>query len=157
MPYPVGRCGICQEVFGCCFDICSFCFLEHTCPLSDTSYCFFFPRNEHEGIPANLIHHLDVCVEIPQQGIIRSLNVHVSGALLIWEYTRQQVIKQKQQQWLPRVWCLTVQLDGFLRCYHVKFWIDEIQTQGERGLLTLHVLFSPVCRVTFKCLNTLPP
>lgn len=63
-----------------------------------TSYCFFFTRNEHEGIPANLIHHLDVCVEIPQQGIIRSLNVHVSGALLIWEYTRQQVIKQKQQQ-----------------------------------------------------------
>ncbi|NWH72728.1 TARB1 methyltransferase, partial [Piaya cayana] len=54
--------------------------------------------NEHEGIPANLIHHLDVCVEIPQQGIIRSLNVHVSGALLIWEYTRQHVIKQKQQK-----------------------------------------------------------
>ncbi|OXB74987.1 UNVERIFIED_CONTAM: hypothetical protein H355_011783 [Colinus virginianus] len=54
--------------------------------------------NEHEGIPANLIHHLDVCVEIPQQGIIRSLNVHVSGALLIWEYTRQQVIMHKQQK-----------------------------------------------------------
>jgi len=62
------------------------------------SHCFFLTRNEHEGIPANLIHHLDVCVEIPQQGIIRSLNVHVSGALLIWEYTRQQVIKQKQQK-----------------------------------------------------------
>uniref|UniRef100_A0A8C6K7G1 tRNA (guanosine(18)-2'-O)-methyltransferase TARBP1 n=1 Tax=Melopsittacus undulatus TaxID=13146 RepID=A0A8C6K7G1_MELUD len=66
-----------------------------------TEYCFpekslLLLGNEHEGIPANLIHHLDVCVEIPQQGIIRSLNVHVSGALLIWEYTRQQVIKQKQ-------------------------------------------------------------
>uniref|UniRef100_A0A8C6K2A1 tRNA (guanosine(18)-2'-O)-methyltransferase TARBP1 n=1 Tax=Melopsittacus undulatus TaxID=13146 RepID=A0A8C6K2A1_MELUD len=64
-----------------------------------TEYCFpekslLLLGNEHEGIPANLIHHLDVCVEIPQQGIIRSLNVHVSGALLIWEYTRQQVIKQ---------------------------------------------------------------
>uniref|UniRef100_A0A663MZX7 tRNA (guanosine(18)-2'-O)-methyltransferase TARBP1 n=1 Tax=Athene cunicularia TaxID=194338 RepID=A0A663MZX7_ATHCN len=63
-----------------------------------TEYCFpekslLLLGNEHEGIPANLIHHLDVCVEIPQQGIIRSLNVHVSGALLIWEYTRQQVIK----------------------------------------------------------------
>ncbi|NWY38321.1 TARB1 methyltransferase, partial [Sylvia atricapilla] len=68
-----------------------------------TEYCFpekslLLLGNEHEGIPANLIHHLDVCVEIPQRGIIRSLNVHVSGALLIWEYTRQQVIKQKQQQ-----------------------------------------------------------
>uniref|UniRef100_A0A8C3CM23 tRNA (guanosine(18)-2'-O)-methyltransferase TARBP1 n=1 Tax=Cairina moschata TaxID=8855 RepID=A0A8C3CM23_CAIMO len=57
-----------------------------------TEYCFpekslLLLGNEHEGIPANLIHHLDVCVEIPQQGIIRSLNVHVSGALLIWEYT----------------------------------------------------------------------
>ncbi|KAG8444525.1 hypothetical protein GDO86_009620 [Hymenochirus boettgeri] len=52
--------------------------------------------NEREGIPANLIQHLDVCVEIPQQGIIRSLNVHVSGAVLIWEYTKQQIIKQKK-------------------------------------------------------------
>ncbi|XP_034864370.1 probable methyltransferase TARBP1 isoform X2 [Mirounga leonina] len=49
--------------------------------------------NEREGIPANLIQQLDVCVEIPQQGIIRSLNVHVSGALLIWEYTRQQPLR----------------------------------------------------------------
>lgn len=48
--------------------------------------------NEKEGIPADLIQLLDVCVEIPQVGVIRSLNVHVSGALLIWEYTRQRVL-----------------------------------------------------------------
>ncbi|KAM4695404.1 putative methyltransferase TARBP1 [Discoglossus pictus] len=54
--------------------------------------------NEREGIPANLIHHLDVCVEIPQQGIIRSLNVHVSGAVLIWEYTRQHILKQNKRK-----------------------------------------------------------
>nr|XP_054590012.1 probable methyltransferase TARBP1 isoform X2 [Nothobranchius furzeri] len=47
--------------------------------------------NEREGIPANLLQLLDVCVEIPQQGVIRSLNVHVSAALLIWEYTRQHL------------------------------------------------------------------
>ncbi|KAM7408889.1 hypothetical protein PAMA_002556 [Pampus argenteus] len=47
--------------------------------------------NEREGIPANLLQLLDVCVEIPQQGVIRSLNVHVSAALLIWEYTRQHM------------------------------------------------------------------
>lgn len=29
---------------------------------------------------------LDLCVEIPQYGIIRSLNVHVSGSILLWEY-----------------------------------------------------------------------
>ncbi|XP_058910588.1 probable methyltransferase TARBP1 isoform X1 [Kogia breviceps] len=63
--------------------------------------CYRFPEksvlllgNEREGIPANLIQQLDVCVEIPQQGVIRSLNVHVSGALLIWEYTRQQLLKR---------------------------------------------------------------
>ncbi|XP_056465736.1 probable methyltransferase TARBP1 [Gadus chalcogrammus] len=47
--------------------------------------------NEREGIPANLLQLLDVCVEIPQQGVIRSLNVHVSAALLVWEYTRQHL------------------------------------------------------------------
>ena len=51
--------------------------------------------NEKEGIPVDLIGLLDVCVEIPQQGVIRSLNVHVSGALLIWEYRRQQLVKTK--------------------------------------------------------------
>ena len=29
---------------------------------------------------------LDVCIEIPQLGIIRSLKVHVSGSILLWEY-----------------------------------------------------------------------
>ncbi|XP_074079086.1 putative methyltransferase TARBP1 isoform X1 [Macrotis lagotis] len=75
--------------------------VEQTAKSSDlTEYCFpekslLLLGNEREGIPANLIQHLDVCVEIPQHGIIRSLNVHVSGALLIWEYTRQQMVKQK--------------------------------------------------------------
>lgn len=49
--------------------------------------------NEREGIPVELINLLDVCVEIPQQGVIRSLNVHVSGALLVWEYRRQQLVR----------------------------------------------------------------
>ncbi|XP_016055329.1 PREDICTED: probable methyltransferase TARBP1 isoform X3 [Miniopterus natalensis] len=71
--------------------------VEQTARSADlTHYCFperalLLLGNEREGIPANLIQQLDVCVEIPQQGIIRSLNVHVSGALLIWEYTRQQL------------------------------------------------------------------
>jgi tRNA G18 (ribose-2'-O)-methylase SpoU len=46
-------------------------------------------RNEKEGIPVELIQHLDVCVEVPQEGIIRSMNVHVTGAIFIWEYVRQ--------------------------------------------------------------------
>ncbi|KAJ0644526.1 putative tRNA (guanosine(18)-2'-O)-methyltransferase [Helianthus annuus] len=45
---------------------------------------------EKEGIPVELIHILDGCIEIPQLGVVRSLNVHVSGAIALWEYTRQQ-------------------------------------------------------------------
>jgi tRNA G18 (ribose-2'-O)-methylase SpoU len=43
---------------------------------------------EKEGIPVNLIQVLDACMEILQLGVIRSLNV--SGAIAVWEYTRQQ-------------------------------------------------------------------
>ncbi|XP_068205851.1 probable methyltransferase TARBP1 [Palaemon carinicauda] len=53
--------------------------------------------NEREGIPCDLLQLLDVCVEIPQSGIIRSLNVHVSGALFVWEYTRQHRQKLMKQ------------------------------------------------------------
>lgn len=45
---------------------------------------------EKEGIPVEIIHVLDACLEIPQLGVVRSLNVHVSGAIALWEYTRQQ-------------------------------------------------------------------
>jgi tRNA guanosine-2'-O-methyltransferase len=66
-------------------------------PLSD----FDFPDRpiiillgkEKEGIPVEYLHAVDQCVEIPQLGIIRSLNVHVSGAICIWEQTRQRIAK----------------------------------------------------------------
>ncbi|KAM9955878.1 hypothetical protein ACTFIW_002084 [Dictyostelium discoideum] len=48
---------------------------------------------EKEGIPTEFINLLDKCIEIPQLGIIRSLNVHVSGSLMIWDYFRQQLNK----------------------------------------------------------------
>ena len=38
---------------------------------------------------------LDQCIEIPHFGVIRSLNVHVSGALCLWEYTKKQIQKNK--------------------------------------------------------------
>ena len=58
----------------------------------------FFTRNEKEGIPVDVLQSLDVCVEIPQLGIIRSLNVHVCGALIVWEYTRQLLQQQEQKE-----------------------------------------------------------
>ncbi|KAJ3252623.1 Tar (HIV-1) RNA binding protein 1 [Boothiomyces macroporosus] len=61
---------------------------------------FKFPKKsvlvlgkEREGIPPNLLVLMDHIVEIPQYGLIRSLNVHVSGSMIIWEYVKQQVIQ----------------------------------------------------------------
>ena len=45
---------------------------------------------EKEGIPANILNILDDTIEIPQLGIIRSLNVHVSAAITLYQYTCQQ-------------------------------------------------------------------
>jgi tRNA G18 (ribose-2'-O)-methylase SpoU len=43
----------------------------------------------HVTIDAQL---LDACIEIPQLGKIRSLNVHVSGALVLYEHARQRLV-----------------------------------------------------------------
>jgi hypothetical protein len=57
---------------------------------------FAFPRRaclvlgrEKEGLPPELLDLMDACVEIPQRGVVRSLNVHVSAAIAIYEFTRQ--------------------------------------------------------------------
>ncbi|KPI90100.1 hypothetical protein ABL78_0745 [Leptomonas seymouri] len=53
---------------------------------------------EGQGVPAPLIPLLDVCVEIPQYGLIRSLNVHVTGAIAMYEYTRQHLMGKADVQ-----------------------------------------------------------
>ncbi|KAI9478551.1 MAG: hypothetical protein EXX96DRAFT_571334 [Benjaminiella poitrasii] len=60
--------------------------------------CVLLLGKEREGVPADLLQMLDVTIEIPQYGITRSLNVHVSGAICIYEYTKQMSWKQQQQQ-----------------------------------------------------------
>eukprot|EP00727_Mastigamoeba_balamuthi_P010410 m51a1_g5992 putative probable methyltransferase tarbp1-like (1442) ;mRNA; f:279978-284714 len=49
---------------------------------------------EAEGLPAPLIALLDACIEVPQFGVVRSLNVHVTAALVVWEYTKQHACAQ---------------------------------------------------------------
>lgn len=44
---------------------------------------------EAMGVPVELLAEVDMLVEIPQLGLVRSLNVHVSASMIIWEYTRQ--------------------------------------------------------------------
>ncbi len=53
---------------------------------------------EREGIPLQLLQLLDHTVEIPQLGVIRSLNVHVSGAIALYEYTKQQSVEHHASQ-----------------------------------------------------------
>ena len=57
--------------------------------------CFTWPCKtilvlgaEKEGIPMDVLRLLDATVEIPQLGVIRSLNVHVSGALAVYSFTQ---------------------------------------------------------------------
>lgn len=52
--------------------------------------------DEQRGIPVELLPLVDTCVEIPQRGVTRSLNVHVTGALAIWEYSKQKMLKGAQ-------------------------------------------------------------
>ncbi len=53
--------------------------------------CVLVLGDERFGLPAPLLAKMDHVLEIPQLGMIRSLNVHVSGALIVWEYTKQQL------------------------------------------------------------------
>ena len=50
--------------------------------------------NEREGVPAEILHLVDDCVEIPQFGMVRSLNVHVSGSIVLWEARKQQQLRK---------------------------------------------------------------
>ena len=53
------------------------------------SKCIIVIGRENTGLPPEIINECDCCVEIPQFGIIRSLNAHVSFAITLWEYVRQ--------------------------------------------------------------------
>lgn len=52
--------------------------------------CCLVLGNEKEGVPAEILHLVDDCIEIPQFGMIQSLNVHVSGSLVLWEARKQE-------------------------------------------------------------------
>ncbi|ORY39279.1 hypothetical protein BCR33DRAFT_720118 [Rhizoclosmatium globosum] len=52
--------------------------------------CVLLLGMEKLGIPAVYMPLLDYILEIPQYGVIRSLNVHVSGALVLANFAKQQ-------------------------------------------------------------------
>ncbi len=60
--------------------------------------CVVLLGREREGIPTELLFLMDYIIEIPQSGLIRSLNVHVSGSLILWEYTKQIITQTSLPQ-----------------------------------------------------------
>ncbi|XP_034486638.1 uncharacterized protein LOC117791092 [Drosophila innubila] len=59
--------------------------------------CVLLLGHEKHGISVDLIALLDFAVEIPQFGMVRSLNVHVTGSLFIWEYCKQHLTKKSNR------------------------------------------------------------
>ncbi len=45
--------------------------------------------NEVKGVQQNIVDICDACVEIPQYGTKHSLNVSVSGGIVIWDFVKQ--------------------------------------------------------------------
>jgi tRNA (guanosine-2'-O-)-methyltransferase len=48
--------------------------------------------NEHSGVPAELLPHIDGEIYIPMYGMIQSFNVSVAAALLLSEASRQRAL-----------------------------------------------------------------
>lgn len=72
--------------------------LRLSSPLAPECRTVLVLGREKEGLPAEVLQLLDATVEIPQLGLVRSLNVHVSGAIAMYEYTKQQQQQQRLQQ-----------------------------------------------------------
>ncbi|KAF2765820.1 hypothetical protein EJ03DRAFT_279355 [Teratosphaeria nubilosa] len=49
--------------------------------------------SEKEGIPAVVLGECDLLVEIPQQGVTRSLNVQTAAGIVLFEYARQRRVR----------------------------------------------------------------
>ena len=69
--------------------------LEHSAEskqLSDFIFpekCILLLGKEDEGIPQEYLDILDDFIQIPSSEMAKSTNIHVSGAICVWEYTKQ--------------------------------------------------------------------
>jgi tRNA G18 (ribose-2'-O)-methylase SpoU len=48
--------------------------------------------NEVKGVQQSVVDQCDGCIEIPQYGTKHSLNVSVTGGIIIWEIFRKLMI-----------------------------------------------------------------
>ena len=61
-------------------------------PTPNTHYAIVM-GNEVKGVKQSVVDISDGCLEIPQFGTKHSLNVSVTTGIVIWEFTRQLLIK----------------------------------------------------------------
>jgi 23S rRNA (guanosine2251-2'-O)-methyltransferase len=66
--------------------------LENFSPVPDEKYALIF-GNEVNGLSDEILPFLDQCLEIPQFGTKHSLNVSVSGGIVIWHLLLQKLKK----------------------------------------------------------------
>lgn len=50
--------------------------------------CVLMLGTEKKGIPGELLGEVEWCVEIPQSGVTRSMNVQTAAAVVVWEWVR---------------------------------------------------------------------
>lgn len=50
--------------------------------------CVLMLGTEKHGIPGELLGEVEWCVEIPQSGVTRSMNVQTAAAVVVWEWVR---------------------------------------------------------------------
>jgi len=67
--------------------------LLHHCQLPQKG-CLLILGNEVEGVSAETLSYCDNCIEIPQFGIKKSLNVAVSAGIVLWHFTQLQLLKK---------------------------------------------------------------
>lgn len=51
--------------------------------------CILLLGKEREGIPGNLLAELDMCIEIKQVGVVRSMNIQTATAVVVQAYSSQ--------------------------------------------------------------------
>ncbi|MGM0566910.1 MAG: RNA methyltransferase [Bacteroidota bacterium] len=62
--------------------------LQEYQPDSNQKTAFVF-GNEVTGVEQTVIDHSDACIEIPQWGTKHSLNVSISGGIILWDHLRK--------------------------------------------------------------------
>lgn len=51
--------------------------------------------NEAEGVEQETLQQCDGCIEIPQFGMKHSLNISVAAGVVLWEITRNRIVKNE--------------------------------------------------------------